>query len=86
MKATVDSWETTMPPNPQSGPPHQVHKRFSEWFGGQDADRARGREQKEVGQEMPRMLPRSWREGERYFSQGVNAQHLRADPGMRTDE
>ena len=26
---------------------------------------------------MPRMLPRSWREGERYFSQGVKEQFMR---------
>ena len=26
---------------------------------------------------MPTMLPRSWREGERYFSQGVKEQYLR---------
>ena len=34
-------------------------------------------EKRAVGQGMPRTQPRSCREGERYFSQGVTQQYLR---------
>ena len=51
--------------------PHQAHDRFWRWYEGKEASESGGQEQRDAP-ERPSELPKSWREGERYFSQGVN--------------
>ena len=46
------------------------------WLENVKASESGGQEQRDAP-ERPRELPKSWREGERYFSQGVKEQFLR---------
>ena len=56
--------------------PHPKHDRFWRWYEGKEASEPGGQEQRDAP-ERPRELPRLWREGKRYFSQGVKEQFLR---------
>ena len=55
---------------------HIAHDRFWRWYAEKEASESGGQEQRDAP-ERPRELPKSWREVERYFSQGVKEQFLR---------
>ena len=56
--------------------PHSANDRFWRWYEGKEASGPGGKEQRDAP-ERPRELPKPWREGECYFSQGVKEQFLR---------
>ena len=56
--------------------PHPAHDRFWRWYEGREGSESGGQEQRDAP-ERPRELPKSWREGESYFSQGVKEKSLR---------
>ena len=55
---------------------HPAHDRFWRWYEEKEARESSGQERREAP-ERPRELPRSWREGEHYFSHGVKEQYRR---------